>query len=237
MSKKVFSKPSESPALRHFKNLAHIESKKHGSKRIEALEHLSLTIYKQPWFYVRALLAHQPKTVQLDSDAGSNITDIVTEAVALAKASSSVVEILINKVHLRVSETDEIKSVVNSYRGSLPQPNNQDRQFNLNNQKQLETNNLLDDILRTNTEIDIVEWICRFADVSDWEGVEYDKELLLMSLKARGFVKDDCVDNDLVKTDKEIFAKWFAGQAITMLEDGYGISSRMIEYKKNFREI
>jgi hypothetical protein len=67
-------------------------------------------------------------------------------------------------------------------------------------------------------DTDLVVQFCRdYIENTDHRGVQGNTEFVLNTLEAAGWVKRAYVNDPLVKTDKEIFAKWLVGQVMNCL--------------------
>ena len=60
----------------------------------------------------------------------------------------------------------------------------------------------------------VVEWVGKFAEVSDHVQIVYDRGEVIQLLENAGYVSGDCVKHPAVKTDKHIMARWLIGQAM-----------------------
>lgn len=196
-----------------------------------------------------SIIKKTPELIVVDPSAGCEIAKACTEAIALAVRHQLPVQFDFNGVQITATVTDEVQALVSKFHAELDarkvayeaSPEGKRRAEELQQQQALrdgKATQLLAELpAALATEPDTVLWIGRFAEVSDYIGLSYDKQAVAETLESAGYVRNDCVGNPSVKTDKTVFARWLVGQAIDNLRSGFGIHQVAIKFAADYAKL
>lgn len=196
-----------------------------------------------------SILKKTPELIVADVSAGCEITKTCGAAIALAVEYQLPVQFDFNGVQITATATDEALTLVGKFHAELDarrvayeaSPEGK-RRAEEQRQQQAERDGKATQLLAElpaalATEPDTVSWIGRFAEVSDYIGLSYDKQAVAATLESAGYVRNDCVGDPAVKTNKTVFARWLVGQAIDNLRSGYGIHPVAIRFAADYANL
>lgn len=175
--------------------------------------------------------------IEVDIMPGDTITESCDAAIELATEHQLPVRFTFNGVEITATASDSTDDLIRKFRSDmeanrlayLESPEGKQEAERLeryradNNTKANQLVAELQDVLALQDEGALVAWIGRFADVSDYVGLDYNKQAVATALESAGYVRHQCVGDPEVKTDKTKFARWLIGQAIDNLRSGMGI--------------
>lgn len=170
-----------------------------------------------------------PDTIQVNPHAGSSIQWISPSAAKVAYQLRAYVDLNFNDISLKVgpfatpgyayAEWQRISDVnYQAYLNSDEYKQRQQEEAAERAKRQEKVDGLLAALPLIGPDTDLVVRFCRdYIENTDYNGVRGNTELVLQTLGAAGWVDGAHVHDPLVKTDKEIFAKWLVGQVMNCL--------------------
>lgn len=171
----------------------------------------------------------EPGTIKVDPHAGTNIEYISPRTARIANVLRAYVGLTFNDISLKVgpfaapgyayAEWRRISDAnYQAYINSDAYRERQAQELAERQKRQQKVDGLLAALPLIGPDTDLVVRFCRdYVENTDHNGVQGNHELVLQTLGAAGWVDGAHVHDPLVKTDKEIFAKWLVGQVMNCL--------------------
>ena len=180
-----------------------------------------------------------PLTIKYDPPVGTSISEACKNALALlyTSQSSSVVLFMFNDVLMEANYDDTIKTMElrwqaemdrlsAEYRASAKYVEQKKRDIEKLAKHQQTMNNLIKELPNAvDNGLDaIVDWCGKFAEVSDYTGVLYNKPTVINTLKLAGYASDAFVgEGEAIKADIDKRGKWIVGQVLSGLSGELGL--------------
>lgn len=166
-----------------------------------------------------------PGTITVEPHGGSDIEYISSRVANLSNYFRAYIGVSFNDVQLQVGPFAtpgyayaEWRRISDANYQAYLNSDEYKRQAAERAKRQDKVDGLLAALPLIGPDTDLVVRFCRdYVENMDYMGVQGNTELVLQTLEAAGWVSGAYVDDPLVKTDKEIFAKWFVGQVMNCL--------------------
>ena len=167
--------------------------------------------------------------IKVDPHGGSNIEYISPRTAKVANQLRAYVGLSFNSISLKVgpfaapgfahAEWKRISDEKHqAYLNSEEYKHRQAKEAAELAKRQEKVDGLLTALPLIGPDTDLVVQFCRdYIENTDHRGVQGNTEFVLNTLEAAGWVNGAYVNDPLVKTDKEIFAKWLVGQVMNCL--------------------
>lgn len=195
------------------------------------------------------ILKKTAELIRVEAYPGCEITRTCASAIAMAAEHKLPVQFDFNGVLIKATASDEVEGLVSKWRAELDakaaeykaSPEGQ-RRAEEDRQRQAEreatANQLIADLPTALTsEATTVAWVGKFAEVSDYIGLTDDKQAVAAAFESAGYIRNDCVGNPAVKTNKTVFARWLVGQAIDHLQKGMGIHQVAVRFAAEYKAL
>ena len=168
--------------------------------------------------------------ISVDPDAGSNIEYISPSTAKVANQLRAYVGLPFNNIFLKVGPfadpgyayAEWCRICDANYQAYLNSDECKQRQAEEAAEcakRQEKVDGLLAGLSLIVLNTDLVVRFCRdYIENMDYTAVQGNNEFVLQTLETAGWVSGAHVGDELVKTDKEIFAKWLVGQVMSCLK-------------------
>jgi hypothetical protein len=168
---------------------------------------------------------------------GTSIATACKEAMKLSNNRCKSVHFNFNGILIKTAENSTVDQLNNFYHLELERNHeiyiNSDEYKELEKKRQAKTlkdqNSLnkliseLDDII--SNEDNLIAWLGSFSYLNDNLQINFNKEEIIQKLEESGYKRNVYTNENFVKDDKNICAKWLIGQALDNLHSGRRVHS------------